>query len=243
MAVGRNYITGLNKVMRSLETKQAGFWTVPDEEFAGERATDKQAVLEDLKRPTEGRMYDVELALRLGATVEEVYAASGIDPWFLHELAGLVEFRSRLIDAPVLDVDLLREAKYMGLSDKQIAALRPELAGEDGVRALRWAQGIRPVFKTVDTCAAEFEAKTPYHYSSYELDPAAESEVAPQPDKKKVLILGSGPNRIGQGIEFDYSCVHAALELSRVGYETVMVNCNPETLSLIHISEPTRPAA
>lgn len=231
MAVGRNYITGLNKVMRSLETKQAGFWTVPDEAFAGERATDKQAVLEDLKRPTEGRMYDVELALRLGATVEEVYAASGIDPWFLHELAGLVEFRTRLIDAPVLDVDLLREAKYMGLSDQQIAALRPELAGEDGVRALRWAQGIRPVFKTVDTCAAEFEAKTPYHYSSYELDPAAESEVAPQPDKKKVLILGSGPNRIGQGIEFDYSCVHAALELSRVGYETVMVNCNPETVS------------
>ena len=231
MAVGRNYITGLNKVMRSLETKQAGFWTVPDEAFAGERAADKQAVLEDLKRPTEGRMYDVELALRLGATVEEVYAASGIDPWFLHELAGLVEFRTRLIDAPVLDVDLLREAKYMGLSDEQIAALRPELAGEDGVRALRWAQGIRPVFKTVDTCAAEFEAKTPYHYSSYELDPAAESEVAPQPDKKKVLILGSGPNRIGQGIEFDYSCVHAALELSRVGYETVMVNCNPETVS------------
>ncbi|MGJ4049618.1 carbamoyl-phosphate synthase large subunit [Corynebacterium macclintockiae] len=231
MAIGRNYITGLNKVMRSLETKQAGFWTIPDEAFAGERATDKQAVLEDLKRPTEGRMYDVELALRLGATVEEVYAASGIDPWFLHELAGLVEFRQRLIDAPVLDVDLLREAKYMGLSDKQIAALRPELAGEDGVRALRWAQGIRPVFKTVDTCAAEFEAKTPYHYSSYELDPAAESEVASQPDKKKVLILGSGPNRIGQGIEFDYSCVHAALELSRVGYETVMINCNPETVS------------
>ncbi|AGE36546.1 carbamoyl-phosphate synthase large subunit [Corynebacterium urealyticum] len=231
MSIGRNYITGLNKVMRSLETKQAGFWTVPDEDFAGERATDKAAVLEDLKRPTEGRLYDVELAMRLGATVDEIYQASGIDPWFLHELMALVEFRQRLIDAPVLDVDLLRYAKFLGLSDRQIAALRPEFAGEDGVRSLRWSLGIHPVFKTVDTCAGEFEAKTPYHYSSYELDPNAESEVEPQKDKEKVIILGSGPNRIGQGIEFDYSCVHAALELSRVGYETVMVNCNPETVS------------
>ena len=231
MAVGRNYITGLNKVMRSLESKEAGFWTVSDETIAGERAQDKDAILADLRRPTEGRMYDVELALRLGASVADVYEASGIDPWFLEELKALVDFREELVSAPVLDVELLREAKYMGLSDRQIAALRPELAGEDGVRALRWAQGIRPLFKTVDTCAAEFEAKTPYHYSSYELDPEAESEVAPQKDKKKVLILGSGPNRIGQGIEFDYSCVHAALELSRAGYETVMVNCNPETVS------------
>ena len=231
MSIGRNYITGLNKVMRSLETKQAGFWTVPDEDFAGERATDKAAVLEDLKRPTEGRLYDVELAMRLGATVDEIYQASGIDPWFLHELMALVEFRQQLIDAPVLDVDLLRYAKFLGLSDRQIAALRPEFAGEDGVRSLRWSLGIHPVFKTVDTCAGEFEAKTPYHYSSYELDPNAESEVEPQKDKEKVIILGSGPNRIGQGIEFDYSCVHAALELSRVGYETVMVNCNPETVS------------
>ena len=231
MSIGRNYITGLNKVMRSLETKQAGFWTVPDEDFAGERATDKAAVLEDLKRPTEGRLYDVELAMRLGATVDEIYQASGIDPWFLHELMALVEFRQQLIDAPVLDVDLLRYAKFLGLSYRQIAALRPEFAGEDGVRSLRWSLGIHPVFKTVDTCAGEFEAKTPYHYSSYELDPNAESEVEPQKDKEKVIILGSGPNRIGQGIEFDYSCVHAALELSRVGYETVMVNCNPETVS------------
>lgn len=231
MALGRNYIAGLNKVMRSLETKQAGFWTQPDEYFAGERAQDVAAVLEDLKVPTEGRLYDVELALRLGATVDEVHEASGIDPWFIAELAQLVEFRQRLESAPVLTEPLLREAKYMGLSDEQIAAVRPELAGADGVRTLRWSLGVRPVFKTVDTCAAEFEAKTPYHYSAYELDPAAESEVAPQTERPKVLILGSGPNRIGQGIEFDYSCVHAALELSRAGYETVMVNCNPETVS------------
>ncbi|RNE49222.1 carbamoyl-phosphate synthase large subunit [Corynebacterium alimapuense] len=231
MGIGRNYISGLNKVMRSLEQKQAGFWTKPDEFFAGERAGDLEAVLADLKRPTEGRMYDVELALRLGASIEQAYEASSIDPWFLAELKELVDFRQILQDAPVLDEDLLREAKYLGLSDAQIAALRPEFAGETGVRRLRWSLGIRPVFKTVDTCAAEFEAKTPYHYSAYELDPDAESEVAPQTEKDKVIILGSGPNRIGQGIEFDYSCVHAALELSRVGYETIMVNCNPETVS------------
>ncbi|WP_312899116.1 carbamoyl-phosphate synthase large subunit [Corynebacterium variabile] len=232
MAVSRNYISALNKVLRSLETKAAGFWTISDEQLAGDRANDLAAVLDDLGRPTEGRMYDMELALRLGATVDQVHTASkGVDPWFLEELKALVDFRSELEDAPVLSEDLLREAKFFGLSDAQIATLRPELAGEDGVRSLRWSLGIRPVFKTVDTCAAEFEAKTPYHYSTYELDPAAESEIAPQTEKPKVLILGSGPNRIGQGIEFDYSCVHAALELSRVGYETVMVNCNPETVS------------
>ncbi|QGU07505.1 Carbamoyl-phosphate synthase large chain [Corynebacterium occultum] len=231
MSLGRNYTSALNKVMRSLETKAAGFWTLSDEAIAGERAGDVQAILEDLKRPTEGRMYDAELALRLGASIEEVHEASGIDPWFLAELQTLVDFRQTLIDAPTLNEDLLREAKFYGLSDAQIAALRPELAGEDGVRRLRWSLGIRPVFKTVDTCAAEFEAQTPYHYSAYEMDPAAESEVAPQTEREKVIILGSGPNRIGQGIEFDYSCVHAALELSRVGYETVMVNCNPETVS------------
>ncbi|MEZ2121242.1 carbamoyl-phosphate synthase large subunit [Corynebacterium sp. CCM 9203] len=231
MSLGRNYIAALGKVMRSLETKQTGFWTKPDEFFAGDRATDIDAVLADLQRPTEGRIYDAELALRLGATVDQVHEASGIDPWFLGELQALVDFRATLENAPVLTEELLRTAKWYGLSDLQIAALRPELAGEDGVRRLRWSLGVRPVFKTVDTCAAEFEAKTPYHYSAYELDPAAESEVAPQTEREKVIILGSGPNRIGQGIEFDYSCVHAALELSRVGYETVMINCNPETVS------------
>lgn len=233
MGIGRNYIAGLNKVMRSLESKQHGFWTRPDEYFAGERATDLDAVLKDLERPTEGRMYDVELAFRLGASVEQLYEHSQIDPWFLAELKALVDFREELLHAPVLDAQLLREAKFYGLSDAQIAALRTEFAGEDGVRSLRWSLGIRPVYKTVDTCAGEFEAQTPYHYSSYELDPDAESEVKPMPADKlgKVIILGSGPNRIGQGIEFDYSCVHAALELSERGYETVMVNCNPETVS------------
>ncbi|NKY51204.1 carbamoyl-phosphate synthase large subunit [Nocardia vermiculata] len=226
MSLGRNFSEALGKVLRSLETKATGFWTQPDG-----RWTEVAEILADLRVPTEGRLYQVERALRLGASIEEVAEASGIDPWFVAEIAGLVELRSDIAQAPVLDESLLRFAKYNGLSDRQISVLRPELAGEDGVRELRHRLGIRPVYKTVDTCAAEFEAKTPYHYSSYELDPAAESEVAPQPDREKVLILGSGPNRIGQGIEFDYSCVHAAQTLSQAGYETVMVNCNPETVS------------
>ena len=225
MSLGRNFIEALGKVMRSLETDRAGFWTAPDPDVSVDD------LLEGLKTPTDGRLYDMEMALRLGATVEAVAQASGVDPWFVEQIAGLVALRSELLDAPVLDEELLRRSKHNGLSDRQIAALRPELAGEVGVRALRQRLGIHPVFKTVDTCAAEFEAKTPYHYSSYELDPAAETEVAPQAEKPKVLILGSGPNRIGQGIEFDYSCVHAATTLSAAGFETVMVNCNPETVS------------
>ena len=225
MSLGRNFTEALGKVMRSLETTRAGFWTGPDDDGWVDD------VLARLRTPTEGRLYDIELALRLGATVEQVAEASGVDPWFVEEINGLVALRAELVDAAVLDTALLRRAKHNGLSDRQIAALRPELAGEVGVRTLRRRLGIHPVFKTVDTCAAEFEAKTPYHYSSYELDPAAESEVAPQHERPKVLILGSGPNRIGQGIEFDYSCVHAATTLSAAGFETVMVNCNPETVS------------
>ena len=225
MSLGRNFIEALGKVMRSLETTKAGFWTQADDDGWVDD------VLTRLRTPTEGRLYDIELALRLGATVEQVAEASGVDPWFVEQIFRLVALRAELVEAPVLDAELLRRCKHSGLSDRQIAALRPELAGESGVRTLRQRLGIHPVFKTVDTCAAEFEAKTPYHYSSYELDPAAESEVAPQTDRPKVLILGSGPNRIGQGIEFDYSCVHAATTLSQVGFETVMVNCNPETVS------------
>ncbi len=226
MSLGRNFVEALGKVMRSLETTRAGFWTSPDPEDS-----EVDQVLTRLQTPTEGRLYDLELALRLGASVEQVAEASGVDPWFVAQISELVALRAALFDAPVLDADLLRHAKHNGLSDRQIASLRPELAGEGGVRSLRERLRIHPVYKTVDTCAAEFEAKTPYHYSSYELDPAAETEVAPQTEKPKVLILGSGPNRIGQGIEFDYSCVHAATTLSEAGFETVMINCNPETVS------------
>nr|WP_221378042.1 carbamoyl-phosphate synthase large subunit [Actinoplanes polyasparticus] len=220
MSIGRNFAEALNKAMRSLETSAAGFWTAPSFDSA-------EAALEAMRTPHDGRLYTVEAALRLGATVEQVHEASGrIDPWFLDEIKALVDLRTQIMDAPVLDEELLRRAKRSGLSDKQLAALRPELAGEDGVRMLRHRLGIRPVYKTVDTCAAEFEADTPYHYSTYD----EETEVAPSA-RPKVLILGSGPNRIGQGIEFDYSCVHAVMALRGVDYETVMVNCNPETVS------------
>ncbi|MER7270167.1 carbamoyl-phosphate synthase large subunit [Micromonospora carbonacea] len=233
MSLGRNFTEALNKAMRSMETKASGFWTTPDPEGAT-----KENTLAALGMPHDGRLYTVERALRLGASVAEVSAASGgIDPWFLDQIAALVELRAEIVDAPVLDADLLRRAKRAGLSDRQLAALRPELAAEDGVRTLRHRLGVRPVYKTVDTCAAEFEATTPYHYSTYD----SETEVAPSA-RPKVIILGSGPNRIGQGIEFDYSCVHAvqALRAAHVGsaaagagggYETVMVNCNPETVS------------
>ncbi|WP_433365594.1 carbamoyl-phosphate synthase large subunit [Actinoplanes sp. CA-142083] len=221
MSLGRNFAEALNKAMRSMETSAAGFWTVPDPSDSVESA------LSDLRIPHDGRLYTVERALRLGATIDQVFEASGgIDPWFLEEIQALVDLRRDISDAAVLDEELLRRAKRSGLSDRQLAALRPELAGEDGVRTLRHRLGVRPVYKTVDTCAAEFEANTPYHYSSYD----EETEVAPS-DRPKVLILGSGPNRIGQGIEFDYSCVHAVMALRGVDYETVMVNCNPETVS------------
>ncbi|MGI5237597.1 carbamoyl-phosphate synthase large subunit [Dactylosporangium sp. CA-139066] len=218
MSLGRTFAEALGKAMRSLETKAAGFWTVPDKS--------DESALDDLRIPHDGRLYTAERALRQGHTVEEVAAVSGYDPWFVDQLAALVELRAEIVDAAVLDRPLLRRAKRAGLSDRQIAALRPEFAGEDGVRSLRHRLGLRPVYKTVDTCAAEFAAGTPYHYSTYE----DETEVTPS-DRPKVIILGSGPNRIGQGIEFDYSCVHAVMALRAKGYETVMVNCNPETVS------------
>ncbi|MGY0480349.1 carbamoyl-phosphate synthase large subunit [Mycobacteroides abscessus] len=226
MSLGRNFAEALGKVMRSLETSAAGFWT-----DKAEPIEDLDAFLKELRVPRDGRLYGIERALAAGVPVEQVAEVTGVDPWFVEEIAQINQLGTELREAPILDEELLRRAKHYGLSDRQIAALRPELAGENGVRSLRHRMGIRPVYKTVDTCAAEFEAKTPYHYSSYELDPAVQSEVAPQTERPKVLILGSGPNRIGQGIEFDYSCVHAATTLSQAGFETIMVNCNPETVS------------
>ncbi|HWB37543.1 MAG TPA: carbamoyl-phosphate synthase large subunit, partial [Rugosimonospora sp.] len=191
MSLGRNFTEALNKAMRSMETKAAGFWTVPDPAGASVENT-----LEALRTPHDGRLYAVERALRLGATVEQVAVASGLDPWFVDQIAGLVELRAEILAAPVLDEPVLRRAKRAGLSDRQVAALRPELAGEDGVRTLRHRLGLRPVYKTVDTCAAEFAASTPYHYSAYEgyRGDDEETEVAPS-TRPKVLILGSGPNR------------------------------------------------
>jgi carbamoyl-phosphate synthase large subunit len=221
MSIGRSFTEALGKALRSMETAAAGFWTQPDPQLSIDELRSAIAT------PTDGRLYRVEQGLRAGLDVDDVAALSGIDPWFVDQIASLVELRAELIDAPLLTPSLLRRAKRHGLSDRQLAALRPELAGEDGVRLLRRRAGIRPVFKTVDTCAAEFEASTPYYYSCYD----EETEVSAQPDRPKVLILGSGPNRIGQGIEFDYSCVHAVMALREAGFETVMINCNPETVS------------
>lgn len=226
MSIGRNFTEAFGKVMRSLETKRAGYWTGPEV-----KADSLEELLQDLSVPQDGRMYGIEKAFAMGATLEQLFEATKIDPWFLDQFQQIHELGNELRAAEDFDEALLRQAKYHGLSDRQIAALRPELVDEDGVRALREALGVHPVYKTVDTCAAEFEAKTPYHYGTYELDPYAESEVAEQREREKVIILGSGPNRIGQGIEFDYSCVHAAQTLSEAGYETVMINCNPETVS------------
>src|SRR5690606_11635675 len=221
MSMGRTFQQALQKALRSTETKAAGFWTLPDPAGATLENT-----LEALATSHDGTLYTAERALRLGATVDQVHAACKIDPWFLDQVAQLVDLRAEILAAPVIDRDLLWKAKRAGCSDAQIAALRPELAGEEGVRSLRLRLGLRPVYKTVDTCAAEFAADTPYHYSAYE----DESEVVPSA-RPKVMILGSGPNRIGQGIEFDYSCVHAVQALREAGYETIMVNCNPETVS------------
>jgi carbamoyl-phosphate synthase large subunit len=169
-------------------------------------------------------MVIVQQALRAGASIAEVFEATGIDPWFIDQVALINDIAADVAGAEDLDSVLLRRAKGHGFSDAQLASLRG--LSEVEFRAMRYDAGIRPVFKTVDTCAGEFPALTPYHYSTYD----DETEVAPS-DREKVVILGSGPNRIGQGVEFDYSCVHAAFALSGAGYETVMINCNPETVS------------
>ncbi|KGM14240.1 carbamoyl-phosphate synthase large subunit [Cellulomonas bogoriensis] len=224
MAMGRNFAEALGKAMRSIDRAGSVFhWQGPVP--AGEEL---EKVLGTISTPTEGRLIAVQQALRSvgtegGTTVEDVYARTGIDPWFLDQVVLINQVADEVATAPELGAELLRRAKRHGLSDAQVGSLRG--LTEETVRQVRHALGLRPVYKTVDTCAAEFAAQTPYHYSSYD----EETEVEPR-DRPAVLILGSGPNRIGQGIEFDYSCVHAALAL-RGEYETVMVNCNPETVS------------
>ncbi|HYO41355.1 MAG TPA: carbamoyl-phosphate synthase large subunit [Nocardioidaceae bacterium] len=227
MAIGRNFTEALQKALRSLESP-SGKGSAPFDWSHEWVDLDKDALLRAVSTPHDGRLKKVMDALRAGATPQEVFDATAIDPWFLDQLALINEVAGELLDADELTPHLLRKAKRHGFSDVQIGRLRGMPA--DVVRGVRHALGIRPVYKTVDTCAAEFAARTPYHYSSYD----EETEVQPR-DKPAVIILGSGPNRIGQGIEFDYSCVHACLALGSkhggAGYETVMVNCNPETVS------------
>ena len=216
MSIGRNFTEALGKAMRSTETG-TGFWL--------DRADGNlETLLTELRRPHDGRVLKLMDALDAGATVEQLHEATRIDPWFLDQIALIQQVGAEVREADHLSPELLRHAKRHGLSDVQIGRLRG--LDESVIRQLRWALDIRPVYKAVDTCAAEFEALTPYLYSTYE----EESEV-PTRTKQAVLILGSGPNRIGQGIEFDYSCVHATMALRDAGYEAIMVNCNPETVS------------
>ena len=217
MAIGRNYASALQKALRSLEKRGSSFHWNGD-------ARSREELLQVSSVPTDGRIVTVQQALLAGATPAEVFDATGIDPWFIDQIVLINEVAAAVADAPELDYDTIRFAKDHGFSDLQLAQLRG--VDEATIRSLRHDLGLRPVFKTVDTCAGEFPALTPYHYSSYD----QETEVSPS-SRRKVVILGSGPNRIGQGVEFDYSCVHASFALSDAGFETIMVNCNPETVS------------
>jgi carbamoyl-phosphate synthase large subunit len=215
MAMGRNFAEALQKALRSVES--------PHLPFSFKKGNTAE-LLETCRTPHDGRLHTMMRALVSGATVADVVEATRIDPWFVQQLSHIQSIFIT-VGAPVqLDADLLRLAKGHGFSDAQIAGIRG--IGEDQVRALRHSLGVRPVFHAVDTCAAEFAARTPYLYSSYD-----EQDEVPPGERPKVIILGSGPNRIGQGIEFDYACVHASFALRDAGYETVMVNCNPETVS------------
>jgi carbamoyl-phosphate synthase large subunit len=217
MAIGRTFSQALQKALRSLEKRGSSFhW--------GQNTTPLKDLVEIISKPTDGRIVDVQQALLKGASIDEVFEATKIDPWFLDQIVLINEVAEIVRSAKDLDFGTLRNAKMHGFSDQQIAQLRR--LSEFDVRSIRHGLGLRPVFKTVDTCAGEFPALTPYHYSTYE----QETEVVAS-DRRKVIILGSGPNRIGQGVEFDYSCVHACFALSDAGYETVMINCNPETVS------------
>jgi carbamoyl-phosphate synthase large subunit len=217
MAIGRSFPEALQKALRSVEKKGTSFsWS--------DNANTKESLLESAKVPTEWRLQQVQQALFKGATPEEVFQATKIDPWFLYQIDGINEIAKEIKNATVLDETVLRKSKRFGFSDDQIADLRSVKSAE--IASERNRLNIHPVYKTVDTCAAEFEAYTPYYYSSYD----SETEVLKR-EKPAVIILGSGPNRIGQGVEFDYSCVHAAFALKEAGYETIMINCNPETVS------------
>ena len=255
MAIGRNIHESMQKALRGLETGLSGFNTVDHLEGAS-----RDDIVAALAKPTPDRLLIAAQALREGLTVAEIHSIAKFDPWFLERLKEIVEAESEVLENGLpQDAEGMRRLKSMGFSDKRLAFLALKSANlrgmergiarssglihdavkamtggvtEEEVRKLRHKLGVRPVFKRIDTCAAEFEAKTPYMYSTYEAPLFGEAENEAQPsDRQKVVILGGGPNRIGQGIEFDYCCVHACFALAEAGYETIMVNCNPETVS------------
>ena len=224
MAIGRTFAESLQKGLRSLENGRLGLNGDPAE--AALDALDDEALLAAAMVPTPARVAQLEVLLRRGVDPDVVHQATSVDPWFLDQILAISEERLHLesVGPDAMGRGDWRRAKQMGFSDAQLAHLWDRDVAD--VRSAREAAGVRPTYKTVDTCAAEFAAETPYHYSAWE----DEDEVRPS-DRPKVMILGSGPNRIGQGIEFDYCCVHASFALREAGFETIMVNCNPETVS------------
>ncbi|HRN54565.1 MAG TPA: carbamoyl-phosphate synthase large subunit, partial [Gemmatimonadaceae bacterium] len=224
MAMGRTFKEAFQKALRALETGRAG-WVVGERPVDDRVADDSiDAVRAALPVPVPERMFQVKRAMLLGMSLEEIRQRTMMDPWFLDQFAELIEAEKAYAAAPSVDARLMRRMKRMGFSDRQLAALRKE--NEQQVREHRWALDVRPSYKMVDTCAGEFPSNTPYLYSSYD-----EESEAPRSGRKSVIILGSGPNRIGQGVEFDYCCVRAAIALREAGFETIMVNSNPETVS------------
>jgi carbamoyl-phosphate synthase large subunit len=224
MAIGRTFKEAFQKALRALETGRTG-WSI------GERLQDDRLVEGSreelrgaLRRPTPERIFQLKRAMQLGMQTAELHEISGIDPWFLDQMRELLDAEATYAALPAVDAEAMRRMKRLGFSDRQLAALRAQTELE--ARALRWSLGVRPSYKMIDTCAGEFPSSTPYLYGNYD----EESEAATA-GRKKVVILGSGPNRIGQGVEFDYCCVRAVLALRQQGYETIMVNSNPETVS------------
>jgi carbamoyl-phosphate synthase large subunit len=232
MSIGRTFKEALQKGLRSLEINRHGLDSVLNEKDFDTREHLMEFLMKKLRVPNDGRIFYIGDAIRLGVSIDQINAATGIDKWFLENIKEIVDFEAELKKAGASKSELkskltkrtLKESKVLGFSDAQLAVFFG--ASDEEIRSLRKEYDIQTTYKLVDTCAAEFEAYTPYFYSTYE----SEDEARPS-DKKKVMILGGGPNRIGQGIEFDYCCVHACFALRELGYETIMVNCNPETVS------------
>jgi carbamoyl-phosphate synthase large subunit len=224
MAIGRTFKEAFQKGIRALEIDRPGWVTGPTLKDDRLDADDVESLRVALRTPTPERIFQVKRAMRAGLRVEEIASLTHIDPWFLSQLGELVEAEAAFAQAPAVDADGLRSMKRLGFSDHQLADLRR--IPEEELRALRWRLGIHPGYKMVDTCAGEFPSATPYLYSSYDEENESESL-----GERGIVILGSGPNRIGQGVEFDYCCVRAGLAFREMGYRTIMVNCNPETVS------------
>jgi carbamoyl-phosphate synthase large subunit len=230
MAFGRTFPEALQKAMRSLEQGRFGFGADGKDviDVAAITDVDRDSWLAHVKgylaRSRPDKLFYLRYAMHMGMTDQELHDLTGIDPWFLWNLRSILVVEQEITAAPSLDREIMWKAKRYGFSDRQIAFLRK--SDERSIRTARIALNVRPVFKTVDTCGAEFKAETPYYYSTYEVE-----NESVRSDRKKVIILGGGPNRIGQGIEFDYCCVHGVMGLGEEGYEAIMVNCNPETVS------------